>query len=107
VQLQTLIDHGTKVVSCGANVPFIEDQIIFGDTSQAVDTELAIIPDFIANCGMARTFNYLMQEGSKMDEKSIFEDVSVTIKNALEQIKGEDTGKVNLFQKALKHYIKY
>lgn len=107
VQLQTLIDHGTKVVSCGANVPFIEDQIIFGDTSQAVDTELAIIPDFIANCGMARTFNYLMQEGAKMDEKSIFEDVSSTIKNALEQIKGKDSDQVNLFQKALKYYIKY
>ncbi len=48
-----------------------------------------------------------MQEGAKIDEKSIFEDVSSTIKNALEQIKGKDSDRVNLFQKALKYYIKY
>ena len=107
VQLQTLIDHGTKMVSCGANVPFVEDQIIFGDTSQAVDAELALIPDFIANCGMARTFNYLMQKESLMDEHSIFNDVSSTIKIALEQVKGEESEPVNLFNRALKHYIKY
>ena len=29
------------------------------------DRSMAVIPDFIANCGMARTFAYLMSAGAK------------------------------------------
>ena len=38
---------------------------------------MTVIPDFIANCGMARVFAYLMSdEGVDMSDAAIFEDTS-------------------------------
>ncbi|MBK7811852.1 MAG: amino acid dehydrogenase [Saprospiraceae bacterium] len=101
LQLERLCNSGTKVIACGANVPFIEDQIIFGDTSRIFDQKLAIIPDFISNCGMARTFHYLMASKSLPTEVEIFTDVKNTIKLALEKLESEQNGKDQLFEKAL------
>ena len=36
------------------------------------DENVSIIPDFIANCGMARVFAYLMQESIDLDEVKTF-----------------------------------
>jgi len=44
---------------------------------------MAVIPDFIANCGMARVFAYLMHENGKVDDTAIFKDVSNIIKQSL------------------------
>jgi hypothetical protein len=43
-----------------------------------------VIPDFIANCGMARTFALLMESTSQDTDAAIFGDVSATIGAALE-----------------------
>jgi len=85
---QSQIDHlcanGLEVISCGANVPFADTEVFYGDIAQYTDTKCSVVPDFIANCGMARVFAYLMQpEGVELTEEAIFEDVSMTIKNAL------------------------
>ena len=48
--------------------------------------KVALIPDFIANSGMARVFTYLMQPNAKMTDQSIFEDISGTIKTALLEV---------------------
>ena len=42
-----------------------------------------MIPDFIANCGMARAFAYLMGNESEISDEAIFGDVSQTILDAL------------------------
>lgn len=83
-QMDALIEKGLQVVSCGANVPFIDDQVFFGPTAKYTDEKISVIPDFIANCGMARVFAYLMQSHALLTDESIFTDVSQIIREALQ-----------------------
>jgi len=84
--LTRMIKAGVSVISCGANVPFSDPEIFFGPIADKADESLALIPDFIANCGMARVFAYLMgNDLAKLDDKLIFNDTSKIIYNALEK----------------------
>lgn len=83
--LERLLPGGLKVISCGANVPFDDPEIFYGNTAQFADKHFSLIPDFIANCGMARTFAYLMQDNAVLTDNAIFEDVSNSIQNTLSQ----------------------
>ncbi|HLT72410.1 MAG TPA: hypothetical protein VKZ75_07140, partial [Cyclobacteriaceae bacterium] len=56
------------------------------------------IPDFIANCGMARVFAYFMENEVSMDDWSIFTDVSQTIRNALVRTYSMNPGKTGIAQ---------
>ncbi|MDP5171281.1 MAG: amino acid dehydrogenase [Bacteroidia bacterium] len=82
-QSEELVKKGLKIVSCGANVPFADPDIFLGETGIWLDERVGVIPDFIANCGMARTFAYLMQPEISLEDDAIFQDVSQTILNAL------------------------
>lgn len=85
-QAERLMKSGVEVVSAGANVPFADPEIFFGSIANYVDDNVALIPDFIANCGMARVFAFLMSEDLKeITDQDIFEDTSNTIKVALER----------------------
>ena len=55
-QIERLIGAGTELISCGANVPFGDPEIFFGPTGEFADNNISVVPDFIANCGMARVF---------------------------------------------------
>lgn len=84
--LDALCLGGLEVVSVGANVPFADPEIFYGAIAEQADTSVAVIPDFIANCGMARVFGYLMaDEGVDMSDTAIFDDTSMTIRRALEK----------------------
>ncbi len=85
-QVDALLAGGIEVMACGANVPFVDDEIFFGPTARFADEHTAVIPDFIANCGMARVFAYLMQPDILMTDKAIFHDISDTIRRALEEV---------------------
>ncbi|NDB03575.1 MAG: Glu/Leu/Phe/Val dehydrogenase [Flavobacteriaceae bacterium] len=85
-QIQSLIDSGLKVVSSGANVPFADKEIFFGPIMESTDRQISLIPDFISNCGMARVFSYFMEKRVIMTDEAIFEDVSNTIRGALERV---------------------
>lgn len=95
-QLNRMLNAGVKVISSGANVPFADPEIFFGAIAEKADASLALIPDFIANCGMARVFAYLMSNDLKsIEDKLIFEDTSLIIKNALEkthEVNSKNTG---------------
>jgi len=83
-QLNRMITAGVEVIAAGANVPFADPQIFFGPIAELADSKIAVIPDFISNCGMARVFAYLMSNDLKaLTDKGIFEDISLTIKTAL------------------------
>ena len=86
-QVDRLILGDIEVISCGANVPFVDDGIFFGPTATFADEALSLIPDFIANCGMARVFAYLMQPDVAVTDDAIFNDVSDTIRNGLLEVK--------------------
>ncbi|MEO5600243.1 MAG: Glu/Leu/Phe/Val dehydrogenase dimerization domain-containing protein [Cyclobacteriaceae bacterium] len=81
--VERMIASKLEVFSCGANVPFDDPEIFFGATGLYADEKFSVIPDFIANCGMARVFAYLMENEVKMDDASIFNDISQTIRSAL------------------------
>jgi glutamate dehydrogenase/leucine dehydrogenase len=82
-QVEALVGAGLEVISCGANVPFADPAIFFGPTGEWADAHCAVIPDFIANCGMARVFAYLMETGAEITDQAIFSDTSRIIEAAL------------------------
>ncbi|MBX7241270.1 MAG: amino acid dehydrogenase [Bacteroidia bacterium] len=84
-QLDQMVEGGLEVVSCGANVPFNDPDIFLGETGVDADNRVAVIPDFIANCGMARAFAYFMQPDTSMKDEDIFTDTSETIRKALQK----------------------
>lgn len=87
-QLDRMAAAGVKVISSGANVPFADSEIFYGPIAEAADQKMAVIPDFIANCGMARVFAYLMSSSDiEMSDDAIFSDTSQTIRRALEAVR--------------------
>lgn len=84
--VERMVQSSTEVISCGSNVPFKDPEFFFGTIGEYADEHMSVIPDFIANCGMARVFAYLMAHEVKMDDASIFLDVSNTIKDALDRV---------------------
>lgn len=100
-QVERLINNGLEVISCGANVPFIDDEIFFGETAKFADSQVSVIPDFIANCGMARVFAYLMQKDAELTDRGIFFDVSQTIENAIKKINLHNAATTHLSSTAL------
>ncbi len=100
-QIERLLAGGLQTISCGANDPFVDNDLFFGDTAHFVDEQCSLIPDFIANCGMARVFAYLMQEDIEISDEAIFQDVSDTIRNAFFEVFKSKTSKTEISQTAL------
>lgn len=105
-QMERLINNGLSVMSCGANVPFVDDEVFFGETAKWVDSQISLIPDFIANCGMARAFAYLMQKDITITDENIFTDTSEVIKRALEETYAEDRNDKTLYQRSIQIALK-
>lgn len=85
-QMESLIANGLELVSCGANVPFADPEIFFGPIGVYTDNNISVIPDFVANCGMARAFAYLMESNIDMSDEGVFKDCSQTIEKAMKKI---------------------
>jgi glutamate dehydrogenase/leucine dehydrogenase len=97
-QVDKMISSGVEVFSCGANVPFADPEIFFGSTGLDADEKISIVPDFIANCGMARVFAYFMESEASMDDEAIFNDISMTIRRALEKTRSVNPSKTKIAQ---------
>lgn len=97
-QVDRMIASKLEVFSCGANVPFADPEIFFGPTGLYADQKFSVIPDFIANCGMARVFAYFMESEVSMDDEAIFNDIERTIKRALEKTKAKNASTTGIAQ---------
>lgn len=104
-EIQMLVDNGLEVVSCGANVPFADKEIFYGPTAAFADSKVTVIPDFIANCGMARVFRYLMNDEVKISDKAIFNDVSSCIEEAMVEVHSNHSEKTGFTAAALEWSI--
>jgi len=94
-RLRKLKNAGVKVWSCGANNPFaykttkpdvnawVGEMI---ELQRAADKTFTIIPDFVANCGMARTFAYLMSANARPRAADIIADTNEAIDLAVEKL---------------------
>lgn len=100
-QLDKLAATGMEVISPGANVPFADQEIFMGPTSIHADNTLAVIPDFVANCGMARAFAYFMGSNGPLTDDAIFQDTSNTVEDALKQIQKRNPSGTGLWQTGL------
>jgi glutamate dehydrogenase/leucine dehydrogenase len=105
-QVDRMIASKLEVFSCGANVPFADPEIFFGATGLYADEKFSVIPDFIANCGMARVFAYFMENEVKMDDASIFNDISQTIRSALVKSHAIDEKKTGIAQASFEIALK-
>ncbi|MFK5973358.1 MAG: Glu/Leu/Phe/Val dehydrogenase dimerization domain-containing protein [Flavobacteriaceae bacterium] len=108
-QIISMIGTGLEVISCGANVPFADEEIFFGPIMEYTDGRISLIPDFISNCGMARVFAYFMEKRVGIDDNLIFNDTSNTIREAILNIFRQNPYRTNLsetgFEIALKQLI--
>ena len=104
--LERMLAGGLEVISAGANVPYADSDLFYGPTAEFADQHCAVVPDFIANCGMARVFAYLMQVDAEISDQAIFEDVSKTIRRGLSEVYELDPTKRLLTKKALEIALK-
>ena len=108
-QVDSMIASGLEVISSGANVPFADKEIFFGPIMEETDKKVSLIPDFIANCGMARVFAYFMEKKVQMTDEAIFSDTSNTIKKAIQKAHALNADKKNIsataFEIALKQLV--
>ena len=108
-QLDQMINNGLEVISSGANVPFADKEIFFGAISKSADERVSVLPDFIANCGMARAFSYCMEDDIEIKDTLIFKAVSDTIKMTLQNTYNINNNKTAIsrtaFDIALKQLI--
>ena len=103
-QVSEMIGHGLELISCGANVPFDDPEIFYGPISELADEAVSLIPDFVANCGMARTFAYLMDPANdgRITDANIFSDISATIHRALGRIREDNPARTGITASAYK-----
>lgn len=103
--LDRLKAAGVSSVVCGANNPFADEA--FGDLAvqRRADRELAVIPDFIANAGMARAFAYLMSEEGSPDPEAVFADVRATIRGAVARLLEDGPARSGLMERALSLFV--
>ncbi len=108
-QLNQMINGELEVISSGANVPFADKEIFFGPISKSADERVSVLPDFIANCGMARVFAYLMEDNIEITDVAIFKDTSDRIGKALQDSYNINSSKQNIsktaFEIALKQLV--
>ena len=101
-QVDRMVEGELEVISCGANVPFADEEIFMGAVANYTDDQVAVIPDFIANCGMARVFAYLMSNDlDTIEDAAIFEDTSDIIKKALQATFTKNKAKTGIAKAAL------
>jgi len=105
-QISRLIDSGLELVSAGANIPFADDEVFYGPTTEYCDNKISVIPDFISNCGMARAFDYFMSGKKEITDDSVFKDCSLIIKKALKDCYNLSSKKTKINSFALEIALK-
>ena len=100
-QLNRLVKAGIQTISCGANVPFADKGIFYGPIMSEADEKVSLIPDFIANCGMARVFAFLMETTEQeITDSAMFQDTSGTIHDSLQKVFDKSPTLTNVSQTA-------
>lgn len=77
---------GVHTIACGANQPFAEAKMGSTRVAQYADQRFAVLPDILANLGMARTFSYLMEPGAQPVASAALAAVQQTITATLDEV---------------------
>ncbi len=92
-RLELLAAQGVTTIGCGANQPFAEAKLGATRVQRAADLRFSIVPDVVANCGMARAFSYLMQPDAGPGPEDLFQAVDGTISSAVREIVERNRGR--------------
>lgn len=84
--LDVMEANGVKVIACGANQPFRESKLGSTRIARTADRRFAVLPDILSNCGMARTFSYLMESNAQTSASPIVGAVKSTITETLDEV---------------------
>jgi glutamate dehydrogenase (NAD(P)+) len=85
-RIDRLEQAGVSVIAAGSNQPFREVKIGSTRVAQRADRRFSVLADILANCGMARTFSYLMEPAATPDAALIFAAVDRTIEDTLDEV---------------------
>lgn len=85
-RLARLARAGVSTIACGANQPFREAKLGATRVQRLADARFTVLPDVIANCGMARAFSFLMQAPFAGTVDPVFHAVDATIHATLDEI---------------------
>jgi glutamate dehydrogenase (NAD(P)+) len=85
-RIDRLENAGVSVIAAGSNQPFREVKIGSTRVAQRADRRFSVLADILANCGMARTFSYLMEPAATPDAAPIFQAVEDTIERTLDEV---------------------
>jgi glutamate dehydrogenase/leucine dehydrogenase len=105
-QISRMKKKGLELITCGANIPFAEDDIFLGPIGIFADNSVSVIPDFISNTGISRVFAYLMTDNALLTDEAIFGDVSKAIHTALKKTHQINPGKTKIAQTSLEISLK-
>jgi glutamate dehydrogenase (NAD(P)+) len=103
--LDRLREAGVSLVACGANNPFDDDAPGDLAVQRRADRELAVLPDFIASCGMARTFAYLMDESARLEPAAVFADLGRTMRAAVARVLAGGAPRTGLLERSLAAFV--
>lgn len=104
-RLELLRNAGVELITCGANSPFNDRTLGEFSVQKAADRSFAIIPDFIANCGMARLFAYLMDVGVEVSATAIQADLERRIRATIERLLDGYSGGGGLLNRAFSLFV--
>ncbi|HEX2205754.1 MAG TPA: Glu/Leu/Phe/Val dehydrogenase dimerization domain-containing protein [Longimicrobium sp.] len=91
--LERLAAQGVETIACGANQPFREAELGATLVARQADARFAVLPDVIANCGMARAFSFLMCDAGGAAAAPVFEAVDRTITESLREVMARAGGR--------------
>lgn len=84
--LDRLERAGVRAIACGANQPFREGKLGSTRVARSADLRFAVLADVLANCGMARTFSYLMERDASATAPAVFDAVTRTITDTVDEV---------------------
>ena len=94
---------GVKLIVPGANVPF---RVSEAGLDREADAAMAVVPDFVANCGMARCFAYLMESpNADISWRGIAQDTERCIRRGLERIWDDANPDTGFLDRAYATYL--
>ncbi len=100
-RLARLEASGVRLLGCGANQPFRERTVGATDVCRAADGRFTVLPDILANCGMARALSFLMEPGSSAHPGAIFAAVGATIVDGVDEVAARAGGPRGMLAAAL------
>lgn len=114
-QIDAIAKAGVKVWSCGANNPFWYNPAStegyrgwvaqMTDLMKAADPRFEIIPDFVANSGMARTFAYLMERGARPEAGAIIADIRAAMDRGVDRLLDGHHGAAGLLDRGYRVFL--